>query len=262
MLHLRPRELPHQRVLHARIIADPHPSRCTDGRDHFGNQVSWLFLDLPHSHFDVMLEAEVDVEFPTPPEPDRTPAWEDVVGSARWPEIEFVYDSPLIAAHAGAGEYVRGSLPPGRPILVGLIDLLERFGGDFKFRSGVTTISTPVATILAQRAGVCQDFTNLIIAGLRALGIPARYVSGYIRTKPPPGQLRRRGADQSHAWVSVWIGPEHGWIDIDPTNNIIVSNEHVVIGWGRDYRDISPVRGVILGGGKHALTVSVDLEAV
>lgn len=144
----------------------------------------------------------------------------------------------------------------------GVIDLLDRIRRDFKFQSGVTTIATPVGKVLAQRAGVCQDFSHLMISGLRSLGIPARYVSGYIRTKPPPGQQRRRGADQSHAWVGVWLGPEHGWVDVDPTNNLIVHDEHVVLGWGRDYGDLSPVRGVILGGGKHTLSVSVDLEEV
>jgi transglutaminase-like putative cysteine protease len=115
--------------------------------------------------------------------------------------------------------------------------------------------------VLAQRAGVCQDFSHLMIAGLRALGLPARYVSGYIRTRPPPGGVKRRGADQSHAWVGCWLGPEFGWIDLDPTNDLIVQDEHVVLAWGRDYGDVSPVRGVILGGGKHTLEVCVDLEA-
>jgi len=114
--------------------------------------------------------------------------------------------------------------------------------------------------VMQLRAGVCQDFTHVMISGLRCLGLPARYVSGYIRTKPPPGQVRRRGADQSHAWVGCWLGPEHGWIDLDPTNGIIVAEEHVVLGWGRDYSDVSPICGVILGGGSHSVQVSVDLE--
>jgi transglutaminase-like putative cysteine protease len=121
-------------------------------------------------------------------------------------------------------------------------------------------VTTTVAQVLAQRAGVCQDFSHLMIAGLRALGLPARYVSGYIRTRPPPGGQRRRGADQSHAWVGCWLGPRHGWLDIDPTNGIVVAEEHVVLGWGRDFSDVSPLCGIILGGGKPELTVSVDLE--
>ena len=159
-----------------------------------------------------------------------------------------------------AGAYAAPSFPPGRPVLAGLRDLMGRIRREFAFRAGVTTIATPVAKVLQLRAGVCQDFTHLMIAGLRCLGLPARYVSGYIRTRPPPGAVRRRGADQSHAWVGAWLGPEHGWVDVDPTNNLIVSDEHVVLGWGRDFGDVSPVRGVILGGGRHSLTVAVDVE--
>jgi transglutaminase-like putative cysteine protease len=114
--------------------------------------------------------------------------------------------------------------------------------------------------VLAQRAGVCQDFSHLMISALRALGLPARYVSGYLRTRPPPGQVARRGADQSHAWVGSWLGPGLGWVDLDPTNDLVVGEEHVVLGWGRDFGDVSPVRGVILGGGEHSVAVAVDLE--
>ena len=124
----------------------------------------------------------------------------------------------------------------------------------------MTTLATPVGEILERREGVCQDFSHLMICALRGLGLPARYVSGYIRTRPPPGLSRRRGADQSHAWVGCWLGPEHGWTDLDPTNGLVVGDEHVVLAWGRDYGDVTPVRGVILGGGEHSLSVRVDLE--
>ncbi|MBX9699088.1 MAG: transglutaminase family protein, partial [Acetobacteraceae bacterium] len=131
---------------------------------------------------------------------------------------------------------------------------------DFAFRPGVTGIATPVEEVLARRQGVCQDFTHLMIAALRGLGLPARYLSGYLRTRPPAGQARRRGADQSHAWVGAWLGPAAGWVGLDPTNALVVRDEHVVLGWGRDFGDVSPLRGVVLGGGAHALTVAVDLE--
>ena len=137
-----------------------------------------------------------------------------------------------------------------------------RIRRDFSFRTGVTTVVTPVSRVLEQRAGVCQDFTHVMIAGLRALGLPARYVSGYLRTRPPPGQPERRGADQSHAWVGAWLGPAHRWVDLDPTNDLVVREEHVVLAWGRDFGDISPVRGVILGGGEHDVAVAVDLDPV
>jgi transglutaminase-like putative cysteine protease len=145
-------------------------------------------------------------------------------------------------------------------VLEALLDLNNRFYKEFRFRSGVTSIATPVTQIMQRREGVCQDFSHAMISGLRGIGLPARYTSGYIRTRPPPGQVKRQGADQSHAWVGCWLGPEHGWVDIDPTNGIVVKDEHVVLGWGRDFSDVSPVRGVILGGGDHVVRVGVDLE--
>jgi transglutaminase-like putative cysteine protease len=240
--------------------------RSTEAMDHFGNQVTWLFLDMPHAHFEVTMDAVIDVAFPAPPAPDATPPWEDVVAAARaggahWQSSEFAFESPMVAMDPSAGAYAAQSFPPGRPILAGVRELTTRIRREFAFRSGVTTISTPVSKVMQLRAGVCQDFTHVMISGLRSLGLPARYVSGYVRTVPPPGQVRRRGADQSHAWVGAWMGPEHGWVDFDPTNDLIVSDEHVVLGWGRDFGDVSPLRGVILGGGKHSLKVSVDLEA-
>ena len=267
MVHLLPRALPHQQVIDSELIADPAAGRRSDALDHYGNRVSWLFLDTQHARFAVTLRAEVEVSFPASPEPDNTPAWEAVTaardgGHKQWQAAEFVFQSPMVAADPAVAAYVARSFPAGRKVLIGVLDLLERIRADFRFQAGVTTIATPVGKVLAQKAGVCQDFSHLMISGLRSLGVPARYVSGYIRTKPPPGQERRRGADQSHAWVGVWLGPDHGWVDVDPTNNLIVRDEHVVLGWGRDYGDLSPVRGVILGGGKHTLNVSVDLLEV
>jgi transglutaminase-like putative cysteine protease len=266
MLHLSPRALPHQKIASASLESEPAPVRTSEALDHFGNQVTWLFLDMPHAEFEVTMDALVDVAFPPPPDPEDTPPWEAVAAAAReggpaWRESEFTFDSPMVPLEPGAGAYAARSFPPGRPILAGVRDLTSRIRREFAFRAGVTTISTPVSKVMQLRAGVCQDFTHVMISGLRCLGLPARYVSGYIRTKPPPGQTRRRGADQSHAWVGAWMGPEHGWVDFDPTNDLIVSDEHVVLGWGRDFGDVSPLRGVILGGGKHSLKVSVDLEA-
>jgi transglutaminase-like putative cysteine protease len=168
----------------------------------------------------------------------------------------------MAPVNADSKAYVRKSFTAGRPVLDALLELNERFYTEFRFRSGVTTISTPVSQVMARREGVCQDFSHAMISGLRGIGLPARYTSGYIRTKPPPGQVKRQGADQSHAWVGCWLGPEHGWVDVDPTNGIVVKDEHVLLGWGRDFSDVSPVRGVILGGGDHVVRVSVDLEPV
>ena len=191
MLHLTPRALGWQVVVAASLLADPVPTRRDDGVDHFGNPVTWMALDQAHARFRLSLEAVVEVMHPAPPAAEATWGWERVAAAV--------------------------SFPAGRPVLAGLLELMGRIRREFAFKPGVTTISTPVARVLAQRAGVCQDFTHLMIAGLRALGLPARYVSGYLRTRPPPGQAARQGADQSHAWVGAWLGPEHGWVDSDPT---------------------------------------------
>lgn len=264
VVHLRPRPLPWQRVLSERIVTEPAAARRRDGLDHYDNLVTWLFLDLPHADFEVTAESVVEVAYPPPPPAETTPAWEVVVAAAQgpegWREAEFRFESPMAESNADATAYAAASFPPGTPVLVGLLDLNRRIRTEFRFRAGVTGISTPVAQIMQKREGVCQDFSHLMISALRGIGLPARYVSGYIRTRPPPGQPRRQGADQSHAWVGCWLGPELGWIDLDPTNGLVVQDEHVVLGWGRDFGDVSPVRGIILGGGDHSLTVTVDLE--
>jgi transglutaminase-like putative cysteine protease len=262
MLHLRPRPLPWQSILSEQIVAEPDGARRRDRLDHFGNVVTWLFLDRPHADFVVRAESTVDVCYPAPPA--ETAPWETIVDLARQPDAgpaaEYRFDSPLAPANAETREMASTAFQPGRPILEALIDLNRTINREFRFRPGVTTVSTPVAQVMKRREGVCQDFSHVMVSALRGIGIPARYNSGYIRTRPPPGQPRRVGADQSHAWVGAWLGPDHGWVDLDPTNAIIVRDEHVCIGWGRDYGDVSPVQGVILGGGAHSLSVSVDLE--
>jgi len=264
LLHVWPRVFPAQRVLEATVTVTPAASHRRDGHDPFGNGCTWLNLDVPHTAFEVVLDAVVDVAFPPPP--TGTPAWEAVAAAAyrggedAWVAAEFAAGSTLAPADPGAGRYAAVSFPPGRSILDGVLDLNARIRREFAFRAGVTTISTPISEVLARRHGVCQDFSHLMVAGLRALGLPARYVSGYIRTRPPPGRPRLRGADQSHAWVGVWLGPGQGWVDVDPTNGVVVTEEHVVLGWGRDFADVSPVRGVVLGGGSHTVAVAVDVE--
>jgi transglutaminase-like putative cysteine protease len=266
LAHLRPRPLPFQRVLHAAVHASPALSWRRDSCDHFGNEVSWLFLDVAHAAFQVTAEATVEVSFPVPPDPAATPPWEFVAqhaweaGPAAWQAAEFLFDSPRAPADAEARAYAMASFSPRRPVLAALLDLNTRIGRDFAFRAGVTTTNTPIADVLRRREGVCQDFTHLMISALRGFGLPARYVSGYIRTHQSRSRARRLGADQSHAWVGTWLGPEHGWVDLDPTNGIVVQDEHVVLGWGRDFGDVTPIRGVILGGGEQTLTVEVKLE--
>lgn len=266
LLHLLPRDLtsaagPRQVVRRATLVSDPAPARREDGTDHFGNAATWLTMDRPHTRFSATAEYEVAVR-PPPPLPSATPAWEEIAGLGRGdPEVaEFLFPSPLLLPVAGARDHIAGCFSPGRPVGDALREVAVRFREGLTFRPGATTVSTPVAEVLRRRAGVCQDFAHLLITGLRMLGVPARYVSGTIRTRPPPGGVRRLGVDQSHAWVGAWAGHEVGWVDLDPTNAILVAEEHVTLGWGRDFGDVSPLRGVILGGGRHTVSVSVDME--
>jgi transglutaminase-like putative cysteine protease len=268
LAHLRPRPLPYQKVLRAGVHAAPAVSWRRDGSDHFGNEVTWLFLDVAHAAFQVIADATVDVGFPAPPDAAATPPWETVArqareaGAAAWQAAEFAFDSPRAPADAGARDYAAPCFAPGRTVLEAVLDLNACIRRDFTFRAGVTTTSTPIAEVLRRREGVCQDFTHLMISALRGFGVPARYVSGYVRTRPSRGGAARLGADQSHAWVGAWLGPEHGWLDLDPTNGIVVRDEHVVLGWGRDFGDVTPLRGVILGGGEQTLSVEVELQEV
>ncbi len=263
VVHLRPRTLPYQRVQSFTLHAEPVPERVAERQDHFGNPVAWLFLSGVHQALRISTDALVDVQARSVPDPMATLPWEQAAALAVASDAaEFVFPSPRVPILAEARHWAAPSFPPGRTVLDGSLDLMHRIAREFRFQPGATTVSTTVAKVLELRAGVCQDFAHAMIAGLRALGLPARYVSGYLRTRPPPGQARLVGADQSHAWVGCWLGPEHGWIDLDPTNAMVVQDGHVVLGWGRDYSDVSPVRGVLLGGGEHTLHVSVDIEPV
>ncbi|HEY4041526.1 MAG TPA: transglutaminase family protein, partial [Rhodopila sp.] len=236
MVHLRPRPRPWQIVISERITTDPMPARRRDGLDYFGNHVTWLFLDLPHADFEITSESVVEVKRPSSDAAEATLPWEEVVQAARtqdgWHAVEFQFPTPMAPVDPASKAYAAQSFTAGRPVLEAVLELNERIYNEFRFRSGVTTISTPVSEVMARKEGVCQDFTHVMISGLRGIGIPARYTSGYIRTRPPPGQRKRHGADQSHAWVGCWLGPEHGWVDVDPTNGIVVKDEHVLLGWG------------------------------
>jgi transglutaminase-like putative cysteine protease len=260
LLHLSPRPLPGQRVLAATLTCTPPAALRTEATDHFGNRVTRLSIDRPHDRFEVVAEALVSILAPPPPPAAETPPWEAVAAAPTPEAAEFAFPSPMLPPQAAVRDYVARSFPPRRPVLAGLLELNGRIHRDFAFRPGVTGVATPVSQVLAQRAGVCQDFTHLMITGLRGLGLPARYVSGYIRTRPAPGGTALRGADQSHAWVGCWLGADHGWLGLDPTNDLVAAEEHVVLGWGRDFADVSPLRGIILGGGRHRLEVSVELS--
>ncbi len=276
MLHLALPNLPRQRVKSCTVSTSPTAGRIAEQQDHFGNRVAYLTLEESHTRFDVELRAEVEVDPANAPAADTTPAWEtlrDALAGDGFPqavaESEFIHHSPLALPSDEALAYAMQSFPPGRPVLAAAFDLTGRIFKDFRYDPAATEIFTPVAAVMQKRAGVCQDFAHLQIAMLRGLGLAARYVSGYIRTlragdAPTEGVAGTalRGADASHAWLSVWCGPDHGWIDLDPTNNLICSDEHVTAAIGRDYGDISPVRGVVLGGGPHRIGVAVELLPV
>jgi transglutaminase-like putative cysteine protease len=263
-MHLLPRERPGQVIRESKLTISPDPDNYCDETDHFGNRTTTVSVTLPHKKFMVALSATVDVEQPEPPAPDLTDPWETIAAAAikRTETAEFCLASPLATPDPKIADYAALSFWAGRPILAGLLDLNQRLFTDLKYRSGVTNTGTTAAQVLKSRAGVCQDYAHLMIAALRALGLPARYVSGYLRTYPVDGKEKHRGADQSHAWASAWIGGAHGWVDFDPTNNLLVSDEHVTLAWGRDFQDVSPLRGIILGGGRHSLRVNVDLDPV
>ena len=267
-LRLLPRETPRQTLHAAAIAVVPRPALQADEVDWFGNRVTFLTVQEPHGRLTITATSEVTVAAAAPPAPLDTPAWEsvrDAVAAERSAAglraLETTLPSPCVRWDDGVRGLAAAAFPPARPILDGALALMHRIHAEFAYDREATTVSTPVEEVLRERRGVCQDFAHLVIAALRALGLPARYVSGYLVTKPPPGQPKLQGADASHAWLAVLV-PGFGWIDLDPTNDMIPSDEHVSVAWGRDYGDVSPVKGVVLGGGDHVMTVGVDVEPV
>ncbi len=266
LLYLTPRETPTQRCLESRISISPVPAMPPAARtDLFGNLSHHFDLDVPHDRFEVTANSCVAVAAPGWPDPDATAAWDLAPdpGSAGRSGDHHLLDScaqrvePLSLANA-LRAFARPSFPPGVPVLAGALDMTRRIFRDFEYDPQATTVSTPLATVLRTRRGVCQDFARVMIAALRTLGLPAGYVSGYLVTEPPEGQARLVGADQSHAWVRVHV-PGFGWVDLDPTNGVMTGDGHITVAWGRGFRDVVPVKGVITGGGDHELKVEVDV---
>ena len=263
---VEPRALPWQQVENFSLQIGPAPAVLKPRVDFFGNQVCGFSIQEIHQHLEITARSRVTVATTTPPAPTLSPEWEgvvklfaDPVSPAVVAPYQFVFDSPLLDASPALADYARESFTAETPLLAAVADLNRRIFTDFKYDSTATTVATPLAEVLAKRRGVCQDFAHLAIASLRSLGLPARYVSGYLRTHPPAGQPRRVGADASHAWFSVFC-PDVGWVDFDPTNNLLPAEEHITVAFGRDYTDVSPVTGVITGGGAHEVKVSVDVE--
>jgi transglutaminase-like putative cysteine protease len=268
-LRLTPREGRGQHVVDAGIEIDPVPVSRRARTDFFGNSVHTVVVEDSHRELRVVSLSRVEVAREEQPLPDLTPAWEDIRLQAslyraldhRSPAHD-IFPTRLVPLYAPATEYAAKSFPPGRPILAGAIDLMRRIHADFRYDPKATLISTPLSQAFEARGGVCQDFAHIMIAGLRGLGLPACYVSGYIRTIPPEGQPRLEGADASHAWVRVWCGEGVGWLGLDPTNALQVNDDFVEVAVGRDYSDVAPLDGVILISGKQTLKVSVDVKPV
>jgi transglutaminase-like putative cysteine protease len=264
LLHLTPRRLPWQECQAHRISIEPVPGEYAEREDYFGNRTAIALIASPHRDLLVRASSVVSVA-PREKEALARPqaAWEAVQAQARAGAAEFLYESPHVESLRELAEYAAKSLARGRGALDAALDLARRIHQDFEFDKTATSVSTPLREVLKRRRGVCQDFAHLMIGGLRAHGLPARYVSGYLLTEPPPGRPRLVGADASHAWVSAWCGnsggSSGGWVDIDPTNDCLVDDEHVTLGWGRDFGDVTPMRGVILGGGEQELKVRVTV---
>jgi transglutaminase-like putative cysteine protease len=265
-LYLLPRETGTQKVIESGLSILPQPQYLHRRTDYFGNNVHIFMVQHPHRELAVTATSLVETTCPATPAPEQTPSWESVVQQlaahadpATLEPCQFVFASPLIELTDGTRAYAHTSFPPGRPLLAGALDLMARIFTEFTYDKGATTVDTSVDQVLTNRKGVCQDFAHLAIGGLRSLGLAARYVSGYLETTPPPGKPKLTGADASHAWVSLFV-PGHGWIDLDPTNNLIPGEAHITVAWGRDYGDVTPVKGVVMGGGAHTLSVTVDVK--
>jgi transglutaminase-like putative cysteine protease len=271
LLHLTPRNCASQTCHRSHITLVPLPSTLREDVDSFGNHVTRLEYDSPHDRLEVLAEVHVEVRPVAAAVAADSDPWEGVRGALDFsgqPMDEVLLDacrfrmeSSYVRIKQTFGDYAADCLTPDAPLLVAAESLMHKIHGEFKYAPGTTNIRTSAVEAFEARRGVCQDFAHIMIACLRARGLAARYVSGYLRTTPPPGaDASYVGADASHAWVSVFC-PPFGWVDLDPTNDVRVACGHIVIAWGRDFGDVSPLRGVIVGGGRHRLSVRVSVQA-
>ncbi|MCB2173797.1 transglutaminase family protein [bacterium] len=266
-LFLHPRTTPFQRVMQSSLAILPEPQYRHRRTDYFGNTVDVFMIQHPHDELVIKARSVVQTSVQAVPDQSATAPWEEVAKrlaahahQADFDAYPFLFASPLITVGSQAHAYARVSFTPGRPVLAAALDLMQRIYSEFSYDKTASTIDTTVAQILENRKGVCQDFAHLAISCLRSVGLAARYVSGYLETLPAPGKPKLVGSDASHAWVALFI-PDVGWVDFDPTNNLVIGESHITLAWGRDYGDVAPVKGVVMGGGQHRLTVSVDVAA-
>jgi transglutaminase-like putative cysteine protease len=276
-LHLVPRPSPRQRMLASTLTVDPIPASMSESLDYFGNRTGFLAIEEGHQRLVVTATSEVEVDPPRPWNDLPAVPWEQVrdelaasTGPITLEAREFVSPSPLVPVAAHLAEWAAASFSPGRPWAEALLDLTRRIHREFVYDPTATTISTPVEDVFAHRRGVCQDFAHLQIACLRSLGLAARYVSGYLcNERQVHGTVGAEandagmvGADASHAWVACWGGPTAGWLDVDPTNDCQAGILHITLGWGREYGDVAPIKGVCVGGGQHTMDVAVHVTRI
>jgi transglutaminase-like putative cysteine protease len=268
LLHLEPRDTAHQRVEWFAIRVDPEPGFDDRGTDAFGNPTRIITLDQNHDELSIEAMSKVHIAPRELPEPALTVPWESVadlrlaaMDDLALDASRFAFASPFVELDEALEAYARESFTPGRPILEAGIELNNRIFKDFIFDASATSLATPVAEVFKMRRGVCQDFSHLMLACLRSIGLACRYQSGYLLTRPPEGRERLVGADASHAWIALYV-PLVGWVELDPTNDCLPMQEHVTLAWGRDYSDVSPIAGIVYGGGAHDPQVAVDVVPV
>ncbi len=266
VVHLAPRAVPRQTCHQHRLVVKPTPTSISRRSDYFGNPVAFFSITEGHRKLSITSMSRVEVRQSTVSLGSESPPWEVVRnalpldrGAHSVNNYQFCFDSPHIVRNDELAAYAASTFGPGHPILEGVVELTARIHKDFTYDTQATTVHTPLVEVFANRRGVCQDLAHVQIGCLRSLGLAARYVSGYLRTLPPPGRPRLIGADASHAWLGVFCGPL-GWVDVDPTNNAVVDAQHITISWGRDYADVCPINGVFVGGGQHVMSVSADVE--
>jgi transglutaminase-like putative cysteine protease len=268
-LRLEPRTGDGQQLVSHSVEIRPRPAERTVRRDFFGTHTESVLIETAHRSLRIDSRSRVSVSRQVLERTAPSPSWEDIrdvafEATSLGPSspVGYVFASSLVPVQAPVTAYAAASFPPGCGVVAGAVDLMHRIRTEFRYDPKATVISTPLAEVFAKRHGVCQDFAHVMIAGLRGLGLPAAYVSGYLRTIPPPGQPRLQGADATHAWVSVWCGADIGWIGFDPTNDLVVGNDHIILAIGRDFSDVSPVDGIIVGSRKQKLSVAVDVLLV
>ncbi len=265
LVHLAPRPHQRQRIIRHTLVVDPAPASRNDFVDYFGNPASTVAIESSHSELLIHSRSLIEVSAPAPLDLAASEPWDKVAAQlapARKPYdiqvIQYLMPSHYTAITDELIDFARPFFTPGRPILECARALTNRIHADFVYDGSATDVATTIGEVLKIRRGVCQDFAHVLTGSMRAFCLPARYVSGYLLTRPAAGREKLVGADASHAWVSVW-SPGVGWVDFDPTNNIVPKDEHITIAYGRDFQDVSPVTGVLLGGGTHQVDVAVDV---